>query len=158
MSIERFTSEELKAATIRGPRYAQTVRLQEVDGAGVVYFAQVMSYLNDALFSLCEQHGFPLPQMMVGDRIALPLKHAQADFLRPLRLGDRYEIGLADFRLDETEVLLGYRVEQAGQGQLVAIGQTHHVAVQLEGFSRIPVPRSFVALLSKLVPRQESAS
>lgn len=83
-----FGREELRAGVARWG-WASQVRFQDVDAAGVVFFARYFDLVHDAYAAFLESRGHPLASMFATPAWILPLRHAEADYLRPLRLGDR---------------------------------------------------------------------
>jgi 1,4-dihydroxy-2-naphthoyl-CoA hydrolase len=109
-----------------GPfEHAFEVRLHDTDAAGVLFFAHLLRHAHDAYESLMGAAGFPLKSLL-GNGIALPIVHAEADFKAPMRLGDRIrvEVTVADIR--RRSFSLDYRFLDS-QGLLLARAGTVHV-------------------------------
>jgi acyl-CoA thioesterase FadM len=87
--------------------------------------------------------GFPLQEVLRGPWI-MPIRHAEADYLRPLRFGDRVEVALVAAELGSreppTEVTLGYRVANINGGDAAAVAQTVHTFVDRKTFERVAIP------------------
>ena len=118
----------------------RAVRFQDVDAAGIVFFPRILEYCNDALFDFLAHRGHEVATVMRERRWALPLRHAEADFLAPLRFGDTLEVALARVEIEATQVTVGYRLAREGDSVVVAVGQTVHVFVDLEEFQRAELP------------------
>lgn len=117
------------------------VRFQDVDAAGIVFFARFFDYVHIAYEGFLAEAGVPLPDVLRDRKWAAPLRHAEADYLRPAKFGDvlRVELVLAD--LEESEMSLGWRITLDDQAQKpCAIVQTVHTFVHPEDFHRIPMP------------------
>lgn len=144
-----FTFERavLKAGVPEPVEYRTEVRFQDVDAAGFVFFARVLDYFHDAYVAWLGVLGQPLNQVLAEQRWAAPLKHASADYLRPLRFGDQITVEIGPVRLEDSELTVGYRL-CCGDG-LHCVGQTVHVFVSPSTFKRVPPPAELQARLHK---------
>lgn len=114
------------------------VRFQEVDAAGVVFYARIFDYFHDAYVGFLRVRGAPLEEAMRDRSWIAPLRHARAEYLRPLRFGDELAVSLVSLYVEETEFTIGYRIEVAGR--TTCVGLTRHVAVDPETFRRAAIP------------------
>lgn len=154
-----FSRAELLAAPV-GFSHELRVRFQDVDAASIVFFARILDYCHDAYVAFLADAGCPLDASLRESRWMAPLVHAEADFIRPLRFGDRVLVRLVAARVRESRYTVGYRLERpsdladdaltSGQvaGEAVAVGQTVHVVVDPKSFARAPLP---VAMHSALI-------
>jgi 1,4-dihydroxy-2-naphthoyl-CoA hydrolase len=118
--------------------HRQTVRFQDVDAAGIVFFARVFDYFHDAYVAFLRARGAPLEDALHDGAWVAPLRHAEADYRRPLRFADALTITVTVLGLEETEFRLGYRIE-TGEG-VACEGETVHVSVDPHTFRRAPIP------------------
>lgn len=127
-----------------------TVRFDEIDRAGIVYFAHVLKYCHWTYEELMRElgGGAPLEEFFATSRWGMPLVHAEADYQAPNRLGDVLDVTLAVERLGRASVRFGYRVACAGE--LRARCRLVHAFVDLKRFSAIPVPAPFADGLQRL--------
>jgi acyl-CoA thioesterase FadM len=79
---------------------------------------------------------------------ALPLRHCEAEFLRPLRFGDEIEVALVEAALRESEFILGHRISMDGKAAMLA--RTLHVSIDRTTFRRAPLPDAVRAVLARL--------
>ncbi len=114
------------------------MRFQDVDAAGIVFYARVFDYFHDAYVSFLHGRGARLDEALRDGTWAAPLRHAEADYLRPLHFGDRIDVVIAGIDVAETEYTVGYRVER--DGEVVCVGRVVHVAVDPSEGGRVPVP------------------
>jgi YbgC/YbaW family acyl-CoA thioester hydrolase len=156
MGLEVFSRRELLEAPDPAYVHPTIVRLQDVDAAGVVFFARIFELFNDALLAYCAAEGFPLRQMMECHGVILPVKHASAHFTSPLRLEDGVSTGIVRARLDGDELVVGYRVTarsgRATADTVAAAGTTHHVCIDARSFARSRMPASLAEALLRLEP------
>lgn len=144
----RFTRDALLAAPDRYV-HAMDVRFQDVDAAGIVFYPRFLEYFHDAKVAFLRARGCPLDRAIAERQWAAPLKHAEADYFKPLRFGDRVEVALVAARLDGSDLVLGYRVRRGEE--VVAVGQTQHVLVEPASFARVAPPARLAAALRELV-------
>lgn len=117
------------------------VRFQDVDAAGIVFFARFFDYVHEVYEGFLSSVGLPLPQVLRDKSWAAPLRHAEADYLRPAKFGDVLLVELVAAHSEESEIALGWRITLKGQSEKpCAIVQTVHTFVRPEDFQRIPVP------------------
>ncbi|RMG47162.1 MAG: acyl-CoA thioesterase [Acidobacteria bacterium] len=134
----RFTRDELLRARA-AIRHPWPVRLQDVDAGGVVFFPRYLEAFNDAMAALLERCGHPLPDL-VKSGLLLPVVRAEAQYLAPLRFGERAAVAVVGVHCGRAgRLALGYRVERA-DGAPAAVGQTDHRAVSAAGFERTELP------------------
>jgi len=75
------------------------VQLQEVDAAGVVFYATYFVYAHQAYERALLAAGFDLAVLLSAGRHALPMVHAEADYRHPLRYGDHVDVRCACTRI-----------------------------------------------------------
>ncbi len=147
MPAHRFSREELLEGTPFGPPHRHEVRLQDVDAAGVVFFARHLEFAHDAMIRLLAAAGWPVPEKLAGGAPMAPLRHAEGDFLAPPRFGDALLVRAVAAHLRETEIAVGFRLEREGDGAPVSLVQLVHVFVEPTTFRRVPVPPPVAAWL-----------
>lgn len=114
------------------------VRFQDVDAAGIVFYARTFDYFHDAYVDFLRARGAPLERALRDGSWVAPLTRAEAEYLRPLRFGDGIEVSVVSVDLEETEYRVSYRIDL--DGELAAVGRTRHVSVSPETFRRAPLP------------------
>ncbi len=117
------------------------VRFQDVDAAGIVFFARFFDYVHIAYEGFLRDVGLPLPHVLREGSWAAPLRHAEADYLSPARFGDVLVVELVAAHLEDSEMTLGWRVRRQDEsGRPCAIVQTVHTFVRPSNFERISLP------------------
>jgi 1,4-dihydroxy-2-naphthoyl-CoA hydrolase len=74
--------------------YSRTIRLADTDAAGVVYFARTLSLCHEAYEEALSNAGIPLGELLGGAGIVVPIARSEAEYLRPLRPGDKIRISV----------------------------------------------------------------
>jgi YbgC/YbaW family acyl-CoA thioester hydrolase len=133
-----FSVEELKRGEGLLFTERRAVRFQDVDAAGIVFYPRVLEYFSDAYMAALKERGVDVPGLVASAELKLPLVHAEADYLLPLRFGDAIEIDVLAAKLGETSFTVGYRVSTAGR--VAAVGQTVHVCIDSASFKPRSLP------------------
>ncbi|WP_293135339.1 thioesterase family protein [Microcoleus sp. bin38.metabat.b11b12b14.051] len=110
--------------------YTRTVRFQDTDAAGVVYFANVLAMCHEAYEASLAASGINLKAFFSNPEVAFPIIHASVDFYRPLFAGDRLTIQLTPKQVAGDEFEIAYQVfsgEVAGRSTARAL--TKHVCI-----------------------------
>src|SRR5215472_13404739 len=108
-------------ALARGPArwsFRMKVRFQDVDAAGIVFYPKFFEYFHDAWVAYCDGRGWELHQAIREKRFAAPLRHVEADYVRPLRFGDPFDVGIFGVNIAGSDMNVGYRVARP-EGELV---------------------------------------
>lgn len=116
----------------------RTVAFQDVDAAGIVFYARVFDYFHDAYVSFLRARGVPLETALRDGSWVAPLRRAEADYRRPLRFGAAITVALVGLEIDESEYEIGYRIDT--DDGVACVGATVHVSVDPTTFRRSPIP------------------
>lgn len=127
-------------------RFETTIRLQHVDGAGVVFFARYFELAHLAYEDLLETAGHALPADLARSDVILPIVHAESDYRASLRLGERLRIDVSVGAVKSRSFTLGYRFTKP-DGTDVAQLQTVHVAVDVAAGTATRLPEALAAAL-----------
>jgi len=150
-ALNRFEKKSLILASEVATRTEVVVRFQDVDAAGIVFFARIFDYVHVAYEEFLSAVGHPLPKVLAERAWAAPLRHAEADYLEPCRFGDRLTVELVAAVVEESEISLGWRLSGPGAADRPkAVAQTVHTFVALPAFSRCPVPAEIAEKLAQL--------
>ncbi|HXS17203.1 MAG TPA: thioesterase family protein [Polyangiaceae bacterium] len=143
--------KELSAAKAPVFSARSSVRFQHVDAAGVVFFARYFEYVHEAYEGFLSAVGTPLSQVLKEQSWAAPLSHVEADYFRPLRLGDELHVQLVAAEIDGSRLTLGWRLVIQPKPEVehvVAVVQSTHSFVKMDDFSRTAIPEPIVQAIS----------
>lgn len=90
--------------------YHRTVRFQDTDAAGVLYFANVLKICHEAYEESLEASGIILKEFFTNPSVAYPIIHANVDFFRPITCGDKLKIRLIPQKLNEEKFEIDYEI------------------------------------------------
>jgi 1,4-dihydroxy-2-naphthoyl-CoA hydrolase len=136
----RFDREELKIRRPHAFSDRREISFQQIDAAGIIFYPRVLEMFHDAYAAFLAAAGAPLRDVMLADTWIAPVRHAEADYFKPLRLGDVVFVQIARAHVSETETTLGYRLARAENDEVCVVGQVVHTFVDRATFKRIPIP------------------
>lgn len=127
--------------------YTRTVRFQDTDAAGVVYFANVLSMCHEAYEESLATSGTDLkPFFSNSSQVAIPIVQANINFFHPIFCGDRIFIQLTTKHLDSSKFEIVYQVVTITE-QLIAKATTSHICINPISRSRIELPGNIILWL-----------
>lgn len=110
--------------------YTRTVRFQDTDAAGVVYFANVLAMCHEAYEASLAASGINLKVFFSNPDRAIPIVHASVDFYRPMFPGDRLTIQLTPKQVAGDEFEITYQIfSESVAEKSVAEALTKHVCI-----------------------------
>ena len=137
--------------------YHRTIRFQDTDAAGVVYFAQILSLCHEAYEASLQAAEMDVTAFFSRGAIAVPIIHTEADFRRPLMCGDVAKIQLMPQQTEAYSFEIRYKVLR--EKTLAATALTRHVCIDTASRQRHPLTpdllrwlQSFAASASDAAP------
>lgn len=125
--------------------YLKTVYLADTDAAGVVYFARAMEMCHEAYEEWLVSIGIALKQLLLENKIALPIIHGEINFFRPMFCGDKLKITLQPTQIDDTEFAISYQIFQlSAPKKAIVQATTNHVCINPTTRTRIPLPSAII--------------
>lgn len=129
--------------------YRFQVRLHDTDHAGVVFFAHLFTHAHDAYEAFMASIGLGLGALIEGG-VRLPVAHADADYLLPLRHEDEIAVTLTVAQLGRTSYTVAYEFRCGGE--LRARLRTAHVFLDAQSGRPSDLPQDMRAQLTRFVP------
>jgi len=102
--------------------------MSSLDAAGVLFYPELFRHAHDAYEAFMAERGADLAGLLREGRIGLPVAHASADYLRPLRHGERVRVQVEVSRMGEHSFTIRCALSNA-QGALCAQVECVHVCV-----------------------------
>jgi 4-hydroxybenzoyl-CoA thioesterase len=128
--------------------FDRSIKFEEVDAAGIVFFAHFMTYAHEAM----ERFFDPLPGGYAGlvltRRIGLPAVRLEAEFSAPVRYGEALRIETSVTRIGRRSLTFRYRMFRSYDAVLSAVLKHFVVTTDLVKLSSCPMPADVRALLS----------
>lgn len=119
--------------------HRHTVRLREVDAAGIAFFSRLFEIAHDAWEVLLAEAGHPITGLLDDPIVKFPLVRAEADFASPLRLGDEVEVRIVVERIGGSSVGVRFDLTRPGGARVATVRQVH-VAVDATTFRSVSLP------------------
>jgi 4-hydroxybenzoyl-CoA thioesterase len=130
-------------------RYVHRVRFDEVDAAGIAYFARFFSWCHDAMASMLGQLEGGYRGLLAERRLGLPAVHVEADFASPLRFDDEVHITTVVERLGASSAAFLFRLDRTADGARVATIRHIHVLTDLASLRAVPLTDELRAVLGR---------
>ncbi len=127
--------------------YDRPVRFEDVDAAGIVFFARFLTYAHEAMESALGGLEGGYVRLVMERRIGMPAVHVECDFRAPLRFGDVARIATSATRIGNKSVTFRYEFTRAKDGVSVATIEHVCAVTNLDAMRAIPVPDDVRALL-----------
>ena len=122
-------------------QYSRRVYLGDTDAAGVVYFARGLEICHEAYEESLANSEIDLQQMLVEKKVALPIVHAEINFLDPLFCGDRLTVNLTANAIGDSEFGLEYQIFNRTKCDRTSVkAKTKHVCIDPNIRARINLP------------------
>jgi 1,4-dihydroxy-2-naphthoyl-CoA hydrolase len=135
--------------------YHRTIYFKDTDAAGVVYFSNALSICHEAYEALLETLTIDLKSYFSGQSIAVPIVHAEIDFMRPMTCGEQVYVTVSGKIVSgkivsgkiqpESEFILNYEIcrNDLENDRPIAKAMTRHVAID-------PITRKRSTILPEL--------
>ena len=121
--------------------YERTIRLADTDAAGVVFFARTLALCHEAYEASLAAAGLDLNDFLGATDLVLPISRSEADYKRPLRVGDKVRVTVTPSALSENAFAVRYEITRLGRpDQLAATARTEHVCTSPSKRTRVPFP------------------
>ena len=128
--------------------YDRAVSFEDVDAAGIVFFARYFGYCHEAM----ERFFGGVPGGYVGlitkRRIGFPAVHLESDFTAPLRYGDVAKVSITVTNVGTTSCTFRYVVKRAADDVTAATITQVVVSTNLDTMTKIALPPDCRALLA----------
>lgn len=132
------------------PMYTRTVRLQDTDAAGVVYFTSALDICHEAFEDSLMGAGIDIRTFFSNPDTAMPIVHANIDFLRPSFCGDQLVLQLNTHQLAEDDFEVRYNITAINKGErLIAKAMIRHVCINPINRQRKPLPEEMVTWIQR---------
>jgi len=125
------------------------VRLDEVDAAGVVYFAHFFSWCHEAMAAMLASVDGGYAALVMTRRLGLPAVHAEADFAAPVRFGDEVRISTVVERIGTSSCALRFELERPSDGDHIATLRHIVALTDLNEMRSRPLPDDVLRILAR---------
>ncbi|MGK7932480.1 MAG: acyl-CoA thioesterase [Microcystaceae cyanobacterium] len=120
--------------------YKRIIRLADTDGAGVVYFAHLLSICHEAYEDALESAGIPLKTVIDSQVAVIPIVHGEINFYQPLFCGDRIIVDLQPQLISPDSFEITYKIYCSDPSSpCCARAKTRHVCIHPQTRKRTPL-------------------
>lgn len=127
--------------------HERSVRFEEVDAAGIVFFGRFMEYCHEAMERFFDGVAGGYVGLITKRRIGFPAVHVDATWKVPLRYGDAMRIEISVSKIGTTSCTFRYRVVRASDGVEVATVEHVTVCSTLDDMRKTALPEDCRTLL-----------
>ena len=122
--------------------YQRTIHFPDTDAAGVVFFPNYLGICHEAYEEALAAAGVDVRRFFSDrDGVVVPVSRSEADYLRPLVVGDKLRVTVAPAPLSENSFELRYELWKLGTAdKLAARVRTEHVCISIATRERQPLP------------------
>lgn len=124
------------------------VRMHDTDMAGLLYFARQFRFTHDALEDFVESEGFCFDHVIHVENFAFVIVHCQANYFKPIKVGDDLEVHVAIDNIGNTSFRVDYQIYRTDD-MLIGSAQTTHVTLNRISRKKLPIPPKFKQMLEK---------
>ena len=129
-------------------KYQTVIRLHHTDAAGVIYFANLFVLAHVCYEAFFEQHT-SIGSILEQDELLVPIVHADADYLMPLRVSDKISIEMAVTKIGKSSFELGFTFSNESS-QITAKVKTIHVVIAKDTRKPVAIPQFIKGALETL--------
>jgi YbgC/YbaW family acyl-CoA thioester hydrolase len=125
------------------------VRLDEVDAAGIVYFAHFFSWCHEAMAEMLSPVDGGYAALVMTRRLGLPAVHVEADFAAPVRFGDEVRVVTVVERVGTSSCGLRFDLERTSDGDHIATLRHVVAFTDLAAMRSRPLPDDVLRVLAR---------
>lgn len=126
--------------------FRRSVRFDEVDGAGYVFFPNYAVMAHESLERIFEQHASGSYARLIRSGIGLPTVHLEIDYKSPLRFGDQVQVETRVEKFGRSSVTFALDVKKS-DGTLCAVIEYIVVCSELAVAKAIPLTEDILVVL-----------
>ena len=129
--------------------YPTTIRLHQTDAAGLLFFANHFKIVHDAYETFLESKGTNISEVICHKDYFIPIVHAEADYKKPLTLGDHIVVQIVLEKTGTTSFVLSYTILD-DQEDVAGTAKTVHVATDRQTQEKTSLPQEIRELIQEI--------
>lgn len=127
--------------------YERSVHFEDVDAAGIVFFARYLNYCHEAMEAFFGPLDGGYVRLVNVRKIGLPAVHVEIDYKAPLRYGDATRIEVTVPHVGRSSTKLRYAFFRVRDNAAIAVAEHTCAVSDLTIIKSIPIPDDLRALL-----------
>jgi 1,4-dihydroxy-2-naphthoyl-CoA hydrolase len=131
--------------------YERTIHFPDTDAAGVVFFPNYLAICHEAYEEALAAAGVDV-KAFFSDRsgVVVPVSRSEADYLRPLMVGDRIRVSVKPTRVNDSTFAIDYELTKLGTVEKRAARlRTEHVSILVKSRERTSLPAELAAWVDR---------
>jgi 4-hydroxybenzoyl-CoA thioesterase len=131
-------------------RLAKHVRFEEVDAAGIVFFARYLNYCHEAMEHFFAGLDGGYVKLIRERHLGLPAVKAEVEYFSPLRYGDAFFIDTSIDHIGTTSCVLSYRIWREQADREIECAKIRHTCVvcSFPAVTKVAIPQDMRALMA----------
>lgn len=121
------------------------IKFYQADPAGIMFFGHIYSLAHDAHEQYIQACGYAWKDWFLGKEYLIPIRHSEADYLRPFRAGEIYDVEVGVYGFSKTTYKTKYVFKK--NDQIHGIVRLIHTCIDPKNFKKTDIP---TAVLEKL--------
>lgn len=118
--------------------YERAIRFEEVDAAGIVFFARYLNLCHEAMEAFFAPLDGGYSRLIMDRKLGVPAVRVDSNYHSPLRYGDTVNIQVSSERIGRTSATFKYEFQIASTNRLAAV--VHHTVVCCDMATLRPTP------------------
>jgi 4-hydroxybenzoyl-CoA thioesterase len=127
--------------------HVHRVLFDEIDAAGIVYFAHFFHWCHDAMAVMFDGLEGGYAGLVGPRRLGLPVVRAEADYASPVRFGDDVRVAVNVERTGRSSVVFRFDLTRAGDGTKLATIRHTTVLTDLAKMKSVAIPDDVMAVM-----------
>jgi 1,4-dihydroxy-2-naphthoyl-CoA hydrolase len=129
--------------------YKTKIRLFHTDAAGLIFYSNLFNIAYECYEEFLEKSGLSVKKVLDDGKLLIPVVHAEADYLKPLRLGDKIEITMTLNSSGKSSFTLDYVLFNECKEKVAKV-KTIHVLVDAKSGKPVKIPENLFEILGSL--------
>ncbi|MCE5329850.1 acyl-CoA thioesterase [bacterium] len=129
--------------------YKTKIKLYHTDAANLIFYSNLFNLAYECYEEFLENSDFSVLKIINEGKILMPVVHAEADYIKPMRLGDKIEIQLSLFSSGKSSYRLDYNFYNENK-EKVAFAKTAHVVISIDNYRPVKIPEKLLNSLKTL--------
>ena len=129
--------------------YNTKIRLFHTDAAKLIFYSNLFNIAYECYEEFFEKSGFGVKKILDDGKFLIPVVHAEADYFKPLRLGDKIEIRMTLNSLGKSSFTLACAFFNECDEKAANV-KTVKVMVDAKSGKPIEIPEKLIKILNSL--------
>ena len=129
--------------------YRTKIKLYHTDAANLIFYSNLFNLAYECLEEFLEKSNFSVLKIINEGKVLMPVVHAEADYIRPMRLGDKIEIQLSLDYVGKSSYKLSYDFYNESKIKVAHV-KTAHVLISASDYKPVKLPEELLLILKNL--------